>query len=867
MVRLTTTLKLQNDNPSPAPPPPHPFCSYSYSSFLPLSFFCDLILRRLCNSTNHCGRLGKGTPELPQRTQKYKVAVLEEQIAELTKMNRELQDRFDESEAKIAETEKGHLQNAAACKAQIADAEARLLDEAMKAEMLLEEERLLTQRALETLEDDKVRLQDELDEMHSLLEELSADRTATAAAAAASEAAAQAAIAAARDAASTAVQDQEATSLSAELAQMGTAEEVTALRTKLDAADAENDQLKETQTALEAKAREVGALQTKLDAVDAEKAALEAKAREVGVLRSKLDAVDAEKAALEAKARELWSKLDAANAEKAALEARAREMGALHYKLDGLDAIEAECKAQAREVGALQTKLDAVDAEKAALEAKARELLAKLVEVDGENAALEARAREAGTLRTKLDAAAAEKGQLQNTKSALEAKVAEVVALTTQLNVARTENGRLEEGLNALEAKLTASEARATVAEAKAAEQLERAVAAEAKRRRAAAAESKLEQMSKRLAEADRKAKEYQAALVAAAAAAAAERQAAASKVAQLQSILHDDMADNEATLAAATAIMQRKIADAEANTKRLQERLDATADDQNATIEALETSNTSLQCELVEVKRTKFKGMTVSEQAAIFDQQVELKMELDEMHDELVVSKAAAAKAMWEKEHERLYQKSRNRILFNILSGPLSAVDREQVVQILMETEGTPDAAEGSDESGGSSGGDRGDTDGSTLPGSRTKIYDVAAPGGPSADAPAATRSMIDGKPVVALYLYAASHPDELDLMENEPLTILDAPNTDAGWITVQNAAGMQGVVPEAYVGPDDGMSAAGDGDGEDVDDFVVVKDNAGKRGAGAGAGVIVPEDAYGSSGVNYVLASASTSPPHPST
>jgi len=265
---------------------------------------------------------------------------------------------------------------------------------------------------------------------------------------------------------------------------------------------------------------------------------------------------------------------------------------------------------------------------------------------------------------------------------------------------------------------------------------------------------------------------------------------------------------------------------------------------------------------------------MTVSEQANIFDQQVELKMELDEMHDELVMAKAAAAKAMWEREHERLYQKSRNRILFNILSGPLSVADREQVVEILMETEGSSsdddDDQDGANGANGANGGGDGSVDGATA-GSvgnssrgRTKIYDVAAPGDPllaaananangSAGASAslvannsnaaaaeasAGVSMIDGRAIVALYAYTGTNVDEIDLVVDEPLTILNAPDNDEGWITVQNAAGMQGVVPEAYVGPDDGVGAEDGGDDGDDGDFVVVND--------APVAVVLPVPAY---------------------
>lgn len=103
-----------------------------------------------------------------------------------------------------------------------------------------------------------------------------------------------------------------------------------------------------------------------------------------------------------------------------------------------------------------------------------------------------------------------------------------------------------------------------------------------------------------------------------------------------------------------------------------------------------------------------KFKGMTVPEQAVVLGEQVELKVEIDELKDELVLARAAAARAEWvnftaslslspvethvhllqELEHSRLYARARSRTLLSILRGPLSDADRQRVVDILEETE-----------------------------------------------------------------------------------------------------------------------------------------------------------------------------------
>jgi len=83
-----------------------------------------------------------------------------------------------------------------------------------------------------------------------------------------------------------------------------------------------------------------------------------------------------------------------------------------------------------------------------------------------------------------------------------------------------------------------------------------------------------------------------------------------------------------------------------------------------------------------------RFKGMTVPEQAAVLDERVSLKMKLDELTDELTAAKAAAARAVWDLEHDRLYARARSRTILGILRRPLSDADRKRVVDILEDTE-----------------------------------------------------------------------------------------------------------------------------------------------------------------------------------
>eukprot|EP00041_Stephanoeca_diplocostata_P029509 m.872872 g.872872 ORF g.872872 m.872872 type:complete len:444 (+) comp23572_c1_seq11:2261-3592(+) len=89
-------------------------------------------------------------------------------------------------------------------------------------------------------------------------------------------------------------------------------------------------------------------------------------------------------------------------------------------------------------------------------------------------------------------------------------------------------------------------------------------------------------------------------------------------------------------------------------------------------------------------------KGMTLPEQTELFAERVALKMELDELREELITAKTTAAKAVWEREHDRLYANARNRSIVKLLSRPLSAADRDRVIDIL---EGTTDGSNAVDD------------------------------------------------------------------------------------------------------------------------------------------------------------------------
>lgn len=65
--------------------------------------------------------------------------------------------------------------------------------------------------------------------------------------------------------------------------------------------------------------------------------------------------------------------------------------------------------------------------------------------------------------------------------------------------------------------------------------------------------------------------------------------------------------------------------------------------------------------------------------------------------------------------------------------------------------------------------------------------------------EAPAADGTQMDGKICRALYAYQAQNSDELDLTEEEVVTIIAA--TDVDWVTAQNSAGQTGFIPAAYL------------------------------------------------------------------
>lgn len=82
------------------------------------------------------------------------------------------------------------------------------------------------------------------------------------------------------------------------------------------------------------------------------------------------------------------------------------------------------------------------------------------------------------------------------------------------------------------------------------------------------------------------------------------------------------------------------------------------------------------------------FKGMTVPEQAVVFEERVGLKMRVDELQDEIGSAKALLAKSEWQREHDRLYWCTRSRIMSKVLEKKLSDADLAKVAAILAETE-----------------------------------------------------------------------------------------------------------------------------------------------------------------------------------
>lgn len=97
------------------------------------------------------------------------------------------------------------------------------------------------------------------------------------------------------------------------------------------------------------------------------------------------------------------------------------------------------------------------------------------------------------------------------------------------------------------------------------------------------------------------------------------------------------------------------------------------------------------------------FKGMTMPEQAAVFDERVRLKIRVDELQDEICSVNALLAKSEWQREHDRLYWCTRSRIMRKVLEKKLSDADSAKVATILAETE----AFYGEDLDGSESGAD----------------------------------------------------------------------------------------------------------------------------------------------------------------
>jgi len=158
-----------------------------------------------------------------------------------------------------------------------------------------------------------------------------------------------------------------------------------------------------------------------------------------------------------------------------------------------------------------------------------------------------------------------------------------------------------------------------------------------------------------------------------------------------------------------ATAL-ERRLEAAEDAANRAQERLEAENKEHNAALQEYEEENQSLcdaynaavtesaqlkeQIVTLESKK-QFKGMTVSEQAIMFDEKVHLISRHDELQDELVNAKITIGKITWQREHERVYRQERNKLIYRILKRAISVQDREQVIEMLRATE--EDSTQGS--------------------------------------------------------------------------------------------------------------------------------------------------------------------------
>eukprot|EP00040_Diaphanoeca_grandis_P026377 m.147594 g.147594 ORF g.147594 m.147594 type:complete len:316 (+) comp30547_c1_seq1:1275-2222(+) len=82
------------------------------------------------------------------------------------------------------------------------------------------------------------------------------------------------------------------------------------------------------------------------------------------------------------------------------------------------------------------------------------------------------------------------------------------------------------------------------------------------------------------------------------------------------------------------------------------------------------------------------FKGMTIPEQAEMFDERVHNTIVIDDLKQELITIKGELAKSEWSREHERLYFLKRSRLIKKILSQPLTEANQLRVAKILHATE-----------------------------------------------------------------------------------------------------------------------------------------------------------------------------------
>ena len=118
----------------------------------------------------------------------------------------------------------------------------------------------------------------------------------------------------------------------------------------------------------------------------------------------------------------------------------------------------------------------------------------------------------------------------------------------------------------------------------------------------------------------------------------------------------------------------------------------DAISSPLEAELDAVKERNQSMEAEIKKLEATllanrEVMGMTIEEQMMMLEDQIGLKIRIDELEDEVVDLSGENKRHLWEAKSMHMYMKNRDAIVYGLLEKPVKAKDRKKLLKILKDT------------------------------------------------------------------------------------------------------------------------------------------------------------------------------------